>query len=423
MDVFEGINIDQTILEQTNPVFNTAKMTLFQLSAAGNEDAAAIAENLGLTREETQNSKTTTASPEQMTAGSVMMETRFRTMGILAENSGCDVCIDLPCGYTPRAIEFARKKIPFIGMDLPAAIAEAEPAILSLISEEERNLIIFKGVDATNYASLKAALEGVEGSLCITTEGLLMYFTESEVQALCSNIRRILIEHGGCWFTADPESALIYVSALKAICGDRIMEIMMNAKNQVNDKSDVSVGNNPLTISLQTAQNDMKAAMAFLSKQGLKAERMILADYIPELTTLSMLDEDKATIYKEGLKNCAFWKITVSEDGSKMDTSDVGSKDFDASAELRDGTMYLSLTGRLDTITAPNLLAFYQKYKDQVRGVYVDCNDLDYISSAGLRILLMMQKGSEEGVTVAGVNDTVREIMEQTGFDQVLTVV
>ena len=122
------------------------------------------------------------------------------------------------------------------------------------------------------------------------------------------------------------------------------------------------------------------------------------------------------------MKKCAFWKITVSESGSRMDTSEVGSKDFDASADLRDGTMFLSLKGHLDTITAPNLLAFYQKNKEQIRGVYVNCQDLDYISSAGLRVLLIMQKGSENGVTVTEINDVVREILEQTGFDQILTV-
>ena len=91
-----------------------------------------------MTREETQNSRTTTASPEQMEAAALLIETRYRTMGILAEKAGCDFCVDLPCGYTPRAIEFAGKNIPFIGMDLPAAIAEAEPAILSLLNEGKR---------------------------------------------------------------------------------------------------------------------------------------------------------------------------------------------------------------------------------------------------------------------------------------------
>ena len=105
-----------------------------------------------------------------------------------------------------------------------------------------------------------------------------------------------------------------------------------------------------------------------------------------------------------------------------MDTSDVGSKDFDASADLRDGIMFLNLKGRLDTMTAPNLLAFYDKNKEQIHGVHVDCSELDYISSAGLRVLLIMQKGCENGVIIAEINEMIREILEQTGFDQILAV-
>ena len=423
MNFFNGADVDQNILEQTNPVFNTAKMTLFQLADSGSKEAAAISEKLGLTREGTQNSKTTTASSEQMTAAAVLIETRYRTMGLLAEKSGCDVCIDLPCGYTPRAIEFAGKKIPFIGMDLPAAIAEAEPAILSLLDDEEKKLVRFSGVDATNYASLEEALEGVQGSLCITMEGLVMYFTESEEKALCANIRRILSKHGGCWILADPESTFVYVAALKAVCGDRFMEIAMKAKSQVTDKSDVKIGSGKLSLRIKTAETDMKTAMMFLAEQGFKAERMIIADHMPDLVSLSKLDADKAAAYSAAMKKCAFWKMTVSENGSRMDTSDVRSKDFDASADLRDGTMFLTLKGRLDTITAPNLLAFYEKNKAQIHGVHVDCHDLDYISSAGLRVLLIMQKGCENGVMIAEINDVISEILEQTGFDQILTVV
>ena len=423
MDFYDGAEMNQEILEQTNPVFNTAKMTLFQLADSGNKDAEAICEKLGLTREGTQNSKTTTASPEQMAAASLLIETRYRTMGALAEKAGSDICIDLPCGYTPRAVEFARKKIPFIGMDLPAAIAEAEPAILSLLDDEKKKLVQFKGVDATNYASLEAALEGVEGSVCITTEGLVMYFTESEEKALCANIRRILLKRGGCWILADPESSLVYMAALKAVCGGRFMEIAMKAKSQVTDKSDVKIGSGKLSLRLKTAEDDMKTALAFLAGQGFKVERMIIADHMPELVSISKLEADKADAYIAGMKKCAFWKMTVSENGSRMDTSDVGSKDFDASADLRDGTLFLTLKGRLDTISAPNLLAFYEKNKEQIHGVHVDCHDLDYISSAGLRVLLIMQKGCENGVMIAEINEVISEILEQTGFDQVLTVV
>ena len=66
---------------------------------------------------------------------------------------------------------------------------------------------------------------------------------------------------------------------------------------------------------------------------------------------------------------------------------------------------------------------FYEKNKAQIHGVHVDCHDLDYISSAGLRVLLIMQKGCENGVMIAEINDVISEILEQTGFDQILTVV
>ncbi len=275
-------------------------------------------------------------------------------------------------------------------------------------------------MDATNYASLEAALEGIEGSLCITTEGLMMYFTDSEIQTLYSNIRRILSKHGGCWITPDPESAGIYLSVVKAVSGDRFYEVMENARKQAAEKSDVNVGKNPLIILPQDAENSIKSAMMLLSKHGLKAERIAIDDHVPELMSLSRLEEDNANTLKAGMKQCYFWKITVSEDSETMDTSDAAVKDLDIYAEFRDGMMFLSLTGRLDTISAPNLLTFYQKNEKQIKGIRIDCSKLDYISSAGLRVFLIMHKGCENGVTVTGINQVVRQIMEETGFDQIL---
>ena len=79
-------------------------------------------------------------------------------MNLLAELSGCPVHVDLPCGYTPRAIRFSRKGLRFVGLDLPAAIDEADPVIVSLIEPENRRLVKFAAVDATNYESLEKAL-------------------------------------------------------------------------------------------------------------------------------------------------------------------------------------------------------------------------------------------------------------------------
>ena len=58
----------------------------------------------------------------------------------------------------------------------------------------------------------------------------------------------------------------------------------------------------------------------------------------------------------------------------------------------------------------------------RIRKVEVDCRALDYLSSAGVRVLLMMRKNCDEGVSLTGVNETVGEILDQTGISGTLTV-
>lgn len=417
--------MDQNLLERVNPVFNTAKMTVFQLASAGVKDAASVAEKLGLSFEETQNSATTTVSPEQMTTNMILVETRWRTCAAIAEESGCKTIVDLPCGYTPRAKAISQKGIAYYGLDLPAAIAEAEPAVMSLIDEDKRSSVHFCGVDATNGESLKAALKDAEGPLCITTEGLLMYFTDSEVGALCDNIRMILKEHGGCWVTADTETGMQYIMTMQPIAGDRFMEIMMKSKTTAEDKSDVNVGSNSLNVSPQgdVAQN-MKNAMTFLARHGLKAERMILAEHMPEINSLSYVTPEQAQAIKQNMQKCAYWKITVSDTGAEVDTADLRAEDFDMQASVTNDTLNLRLKGRVDTLTAPNMLALFERVaaEHKLSCVDIDCGELDYISSAGLRVLLIMKKECPDGVKLTGINQVVREILVQTGFDSVLDI-
>ena len=417
--------MDQNLLERVNPVFNTAKMTVFQLASAGVKDAARVAEKLNLSFEETQNSVSTTVSPEQMTANVILVETRWRTCAAIAEKTGCKTIVDLPCGYTPRAKAISQKGIAYYGLDLPAAISEAEPAILSLIDEDKRSSVHFCGVDATNGESLKAALKDAEGPVCITTEGLLMYFTDSEVGALCDNIRMILKEHGGCWVTADTETGMQYIMTMQPIAGDRFMEIMMKSKTTAEDKSDVNVGSNSLNVSPQgdVAQN-MKNAMTFLARHGLKAERMILAEHMPEINSLSYVTPEQAQAIKQNMQKCAYWKITVSDTGAEVDTADLRAEDFDMQASVTNDTLNLRLKGRVDTLTAPNMLALFERVaaEHKLSCVDIDCGELDYISSAGLRVLLIMKKECPDGVKLTGINQVVREILEQTGFDSVLDI-
>lgn len=416
--------MDQTLMERVNPVFNTAKMTVYQLAATGNSDAAEIAKKLSLSFEKTQNSSSSKASPEQMAAGLVMMETRYRTIEVMAEKTGCNTVVDLPCGYTPRAKVFANKNRDYFGLDLPAAIAEAEPVIMSLIDDEKRPRVHFCGVDATNGASLKKALKDVSGPVCITTEGLLMYFTDSETGMLCDNIHAILKEHGGCWLTADPESPLQYVLTAQPIAGERFMEIMMNAKNTTQDKSDVTVGKNSLIISPANAAEGIKNAMMFLAAHGLKAERVIIGENMPAIASLKKLSSEQAEAIKQNMKKAAYWKITAMDNGVTVNTSDLKEKGFEMNASVENGSLALELMGRVDTLTAPHVLALYERAKAEqtITSALIDCGRLDYISSAGLRVLLIMSKECPDGVRLRGVNQVVNEILEQSGFDSILDV-
>ncbi len=84
----------------------------------------------------------------------------------------------------------------------------------------------------------------------------------------------------------------------------------------------------------------------------------------------------------------------------------------------------LSLEGRLDTTTAPELEKVIKSSLDGVTELTIDMSSLDYLSSAGLRILLGAQKtmNKQGGMKVTHVNETIMEIFEVTGFVDILTI-
>ena len=414
---FEGIEIDQDLLERTNPIFNTAKMTLFQLAATGHEDAEAVAKKLNLTLKDTQDSKTVKADEADLFINSIIMEVRYFTNGKLAKESGFTE-VDLPCGFTPRAIEFAKSGKKYVGMDLPATINEVEPAILSLLDEEQKKLVNFEGVDATNYQSLKSAFDKIDGKVCITTEGLLMYLTDSEMDAMCDNIKKILAEHGGYWITLDPEISLLYVLIVKAFYGERTREIMYQSKYRIEDKSDVETIQNTITISVRSdVQENMKNAINYITSKGFKLERIPYANHVPEFKSLKNADPKIVAQIKEGFKRVCIWKITVDE-SDNVDISDGKTESFNADASIDGDRLNLNLTGNLDSLSAPKLLASYEKIKkdNTLNSVFIDCSKLDYVSSAGLRVLLIMQNDCEDGVTMKSCNETVIEALSNTNI-------
>lgn len=91
---------------------------------------------------------------------------------------------------------------------------------------------------------------------------------------------------------------------------------------------------------------------------------------------------------------------------------------------LEGSKLTVALEGRLDTSTAPNLEEELGKSIADVEELVLDFNKLEYISSAGLRVLLATQKTmSKQGsLTLTGVNDEVMEVFEITGFVDILTI-
>lgn len=89
-----------------------------------------------------------------------------------------------------------------------------------------------------------------------------------------------------------------------------------------------------------------------------------------------------------------------------------------------ENSLTLALTGRLDTVTAPELEAELASSLDGVDELVLDFAALDYISSAGLRVLLAAQKrmNTQGAMKVTNINADIREVFEITGFCDILTI-
>lgn len=87
-------------------------------------------------------------------------------------------------------------------------------------------------------------------------------------------------------------------------------------------------------------------------------------------------------------------------------------------------TLNIALEGRLDTTTAPQLEAELKQSVADSTELSLDFAKLEYISSAGLRVLLAAQKvmNKQGKMIIRNVNDVIAEVFEVTGFADILTI-
>lgn len=88
--------------------------------------------------------------------------------------------------------------------------------------------------------------------------------------------------------------------------------------------------------------------------------------------------------------------------------------------------LVLKLSGRLETVTAPQLEAEVNAITDETGELVFDFVRLEYVSSAGLRVILAAQRKMQSGgrkMSIAGANDSIRRVFQITGFDKFLNFV
>lgn len=92
--------------------------------------------------------------------------------------------------------------------------------------------------------------------------------------------------------------------------------------------------------------------------------------------------------------------------------------------EKTNGAVLMALEGRLDTTTAPDLEKAINDEGEALKSLVLDFGGVDYISSAGLRVLLTAQKkmNIQGSMELANVSEAVMDIFEMTGFADILVI-
>ncbi|MEA4854042.1 MAG: STAS domain-containing protein [Christensenella sp.] len=103
---------------------------------------------------------------------------------------------------------------------------------------------------------------------------------------------------------------------------------------------------------------------------------------------------------------------------------DKAGKNMTIDKKLNKTELTISLEGRLDTIMAPQLETELKDSFNVITSLVLDFSRLDYISSAGLRVLLSAQKvmNKQGKMCIQNVNKTIQEVFDVTGFSDILTI-
>lgn len=402
---------EHELLKSVNPSYTTGKGCLAMLLGTGDPDAAELCKTIDLSElkgnDPMQDNQMTKDIVRSYIVG---QDARYSVWNRIAEDSDCDIIVDLPCGYLPHGLAVARMGKTYYGFDLPVVIDEIAPAIAGICEKEpgiSKDKIHYCSVDATNYESMKKALEGAKGRICIITDGMLALFHRSELDEVCKAVRKLLMDFGGEWYTADAMSVELMALSFEGVMQKDPQIVRDAVVSGSAAQSDIENSEYPF---IRWTPQRLKK---YMEETGFRVKEFPFSEKLPVLRSV---DPQTLERLKASYTKMIEWRLVPDKAPDEVDLN----VPFAVESEVADGVFTVSIQGRMDTITAPELLKQFQDAGNGFKGIHVDVSRMAYVSSAGLRVLLMMYKSLEnkENFEMTGVSEDVREILETTGFDQ-----
>ena len=389
-----------------NPVFLTAKSCLNILSKIKDEDAQKLLTKLGFgdsqNAEEEKNIPLDKLEITKKIAPAFFSQVEMRFYGtneMILNDKTAKIVLDLGCGYTPRGIKLANFSLKYIGVDLPEVINTIRPAVKEIIGENKN--ICYHPADLTNYSSLIEALGDNQGELFITTEGVMNYLYQFELEEVIHNIKKLLKKYGGKWVTCDNtllSTQQSIIAASLGMIGENNGNLAKIGENIASSMAKIKKFENVFL------DKDIEKTKKFLDDMGFELNVEKGINHIPKfIRSLAAFPENILANMKKVLENMDFWIMTLKEE-----------KKIKIDLKREENVINIKLEGRLDTITSPKLIeAFYEEEKKgKIEKVFIDFTNVEFVSSGGIRTITIIDKslGNENKLELINVKENIKKI-------------
>ena len=242
----------------------------------------------------------------------------------------------------------------------------------------------------------------------------MQYLSADEAEQFIGGIRQVLSEHGGAWYSSDWNVDYEQFST-------RNMSSPEGVKYYNETRRQIMKSSNVFNEGVSFLSEDEK--QSFLESWGLKVEKLPFYYGDEDLAMLRAVAPDKMNAIMDQFEKSSFWKMTL-DPSSTVGEKIAGAKEIDnlhVDCSAAGSRLICRIAGRIDTISAPALLEVLEKNGDGFEELSVEAERLEYLSSAGLRVLSMASKKFGK-MSIRHASDAVKKIFADSGFDQQISV-